>query len=161
MVILIKYAPRPIAGACLYKLIYLLIDLAINPTHLRDLQRNTRELPGPKGPKGGAEERDKRTDTRVAWRDGPCRVWSPATSTRSRGYQVRWTRRALPALGSCPNLQLSSGEREEALQSVPIDPKLNKAPPVHYYTCAHLSSLVQGTYYQDNTAARARVRGGC
>ena len=40
----------------------LFIDLAINPTHLRDLQRKTGELPGPKGPKGGAEERDKRTD---------------------------------------------------------------------------------------------------
>ena len=41
---------------------YLFIDLAINPTHLRDLQRKTGELPGPKGPKGGAEEHDKRTD---------------------------------------------------------------------------------------------------
>ena len=66
---------------------------------------------------------------------------------------------ALPALETCPTFKHPQGEgREEALPSVPIDPKLNKAPPVHY-TCAHLSSLVQGTYYRDNTAARARVRG--
>ena len=90
--------------------------------------------------------RDKRTDNPCRWRDGPCRVWSPATSTRSRGYRVWWTRRALPALGSCPTFKHPLGEgREEAPPSVPDEPKLNKATPVRNDPRAHLSSLAQGT----------------
>ena len=97
--------------------------------------------------------------TCVAWRDGPCRVQSPTTSTRSRGYLAGVDAKGIASSKILSNLQTSKGS-EKKLSPVPIDPNLNKAPPVHYYTCAHLSSLVQGTYYRDNTAARARVRVG-
>ena len=106
----------------------------------------------------GAEVCDKRTEN-------PCcleRRALPGVVTRHFDQEPRLPG-GVDAKGIVSSKILSKpsniqGEREEALPSVPIDPKLNKAPPVHL-TCAHLSSLVQGTYYRDNTAARARVKG--
>ena len=47
--------------------------------------------------------------TRIAWRDGPCRVQSPTTSTRSEGCWLGWTRRALPPVRFCSTFKLSLG----------------------------------------------------
>ena len=98
---------------------------------------------GPKEDPGGEGCVIRGRITRDAWRDGPCRVWSPATSTWSQGYRVRWTRRALPALGSSPNLQPSLGS-EKKPQNVLSSLNLNKACTSTIHTCTHLSRPASG-----------------
>ena len=100
--------------------------------------------------------RDKRTDN-------PCRLERralPGVVTRHFDQEPR-----LPGLVDAKgiassrilsNLQTSKGS-EKKLSLVPDDIVLNKATPVQYLTCAHLSSRTRGTYYRDNTAAKARV----
>ena len=103
--------------------------------------------------------------THAAWRDGPCRVQSPTTSTRSEDCWVGWTRRALPALRSCSTFKCPWGGKK--LQFVPDDSLLNKAfTSTILYLCSFIQ--FQSRYFgadstisqvSGHTAARARVRG--
>ena len=109
------FAPWPNARACHYKLIYLFNrSRKYQSTHpLVLLQRKAKVplllVPGPRRTWRVQRCVIRGRRTRVAWRDGPCRVQSPTTSTRSEGCWVGWTRRALPPVRSCSTFKMPLG----------------------------------------------------